>query len=103
MDMSKVEAMADYISMDLASRVINRTLDINEAMYTLIQAVALLLARTLPAAAFQLEINNSKALAHEVAETINRHISENKGTSPAKIMLSLNLVMELILETVNKS
>ena len=103
MDLPKIEAMADFISMDLASRVINRTLDINEAMYSLVQAVALLLGRTLPAAAFQTEMNNSKELAHEVADAVNRHISNNRGTSPAKIMLSLNLVMELVMEEINRA
>ena len=102
MEITKTEAIADFISMDLATRVINRTLNINEAMYSLILAVTLLLSRTLPAAAFQIELDSSKALAREVADTINQHISNNSGTSPARVMLSLNLVMELIMESANK-
>ena len=101
--MSKTEAIADYISMDLTTRVINRTLDINEALHSLILSTTYLLSRTLPAAAFQIELDNSKALAHEVANTINQHISNDSSTSPARVMLSLSLVLELMMEKVNET
>jgi hypothetical protein len=103
MDSTKIEAAADHLSMDLATRVVNQTLTITEAMYSLVTAISFLLGRTLPEEAFQTEYEDSKALAHEMVEVINQYIAKNGNkTSTARLMVSLSLVMELVMEQFNQ-
>ena len=87
--------------MDLSIRVINRILTITEAMYSLVLAVPYLMSRTLPKPAFDAEHDNSLELAHELVNTINKYLSNNSDTSHARIMLSLSLIMEILMEDLN--
>jgi hypothetical protein len=102
MDITRIEAHADYISMDLANRVLTQSLSITEAMYSLVVAMSFLLSRTLPKEAFDQEYEDSKALAHKLVTVLNQYIRENEGISTARVILSLSLLMELVMEERNQ-
>ena len=98
MNTRRVKSLANYLSMEITPRIINRTLSLPEAMYSLILAIEFLLQRTLPKDAFENEFEQAKDLAIMINDTVNQYIKQVDGTSLAKIMLSMTIMAEAIME-----
>ena len=99
MDPSRIEAQSEYIAMDLAMRVINRSLSIQEAMFALVRAMARLLGKLLPEKVFITEYDSCAGLTAEITKAINNYLEANDRVPTARVIMSLGLASELVMET----